>query len=145
MPDNRIRFSAQFDSSGADKVKRDRIGENVPKGGVLGIEGQSGAATGYHAHLEIWDDFGGEQGEQNRRDNQNPARFYERFYNSLESGKPGATNDAQPDNSRVDVYHHGLDSVRVEGLEGSARQKAEASLREFGKAVRIPKNHAGFG
>lgn len=23
MPDNRIRFSAQFDSSGADKVKRD--------------------------------------------------------------------------------------------------------------------------
>lgn len=126
-------------------VDQDRIGQVVPRGGVLGIEGMSGAATGYHLHAEIYDDFGGKQGEINRRDNQDPQRFYERFYNSLEAAQPTAAREAEPANTRVDVFHHGLDNVRVEGLEPGARQRAEEALRGFGTAIRGPTSHNGFG
>lgn len=94
-------------------------------------------------HLELLDDMGGVQGDINRRDNQDPQRFYERFYNSLETGQPTA-RDAEPANTRVDVFHHGLENVRVEGLEPGGRQRAEEALRGFATAIRSPKSHSGF-
>ncbi len=63
----------------------------------------------------------------------------------LEVGRPTASREAEPANSRIDVHHHGLDNVRVEGLEPGARQRAESALREFGEAIRSPKNHQGSG
>lgn len=77
MPDNRIRFSAQFDSSGADKVKRD--------------------------------------------------------LDEVREGRK-ALDDVIGSGARVR-------QEAAQGMDASA----EASLREFGRAVRGPKNHAGFG
>jgi hypothetical protein len=124
-----------------DKRGEKMIGQTLGRGDVIGMEGTSGASTGYHLDRRLL-----EENDEDKRINRDPAAFYQRYLETVGAGlEPTAAREAVPVNNRVDVYHHGLDNVRVEGPEPAARQRAEDSLRDFGNAIRVPPNHHGAG
>lgn len=119
----------------------DDLGKRYARGDVLGIEGNSGASTGYHAHIERFDDEGDEEAH---RDNTDPARFWRRFEDNV--GAAPATGASAPESTqRVEVVVRGLERVEVQGLGPQGTAGIRGAVEAFGRAIVTPESYGGIG
>ena len=116
------------------------VGKTLKRGEVIGTEGTTGSSTGYHLDLRLFDET-----EEQRRANLDPAAFYGRFLDTINTPETTKPGDSASRNGEIHVYHHGLERVSVEGLEPGATVQAETALRGFSSAIRSPRSHSGAG
>lgn len=116
------------------------VGRTLERGDVIGMEGTTGSSTGYHLDFRLL-----EEDDETKRVNKDPAAFYRRYLDSVNTGQPEASAPTPPAEMHVRVS--GLESmnVRVEGLTPAAAAQAEKHLTGFAALIRSPTNHRGWG
>jgi murein DD-endopeptidase MepM/ murein hydrolase activator NlpD len=114
-------------------------GDKVRPGDLLGLEGQTGAATGPHVHWEI------------RRDGKpvtDQREFFRLWYELMRprqgdgGGKEKEKRGDLPGRQEVVVRVEGLDRIRVEGVSGPQADRIRQGI-ELILSGAVPENHRG--
>lgn len=107
-----------------------KAGQKLHTGDLIGLEGQTGAATGPHLHMEMI---------KNGRPIQDALDWQKLFERYL--GRPqGDAGTQQPQKVVVEVQ--GLDNIRVEGVSGPQADRIRQGL-EMILGAAVPQNHRG--
>jgi murein DD-endopeptidase MepM/ murein hydrolase activator NlpD len=115
---------------------RVKPGERVRPGDLLGLEGQTGAATGPHVHWEI------------RRDGKavtDQKEFFRIWYELMRQDSGGKEKEKRGESQsrqEVVVRVEGLDRVRVEGVSGPQADRIRQGI-ELILSGAVPENHRG--
>lgn len=116
---------------------RVKPGDKVRPGDLLGLEGQTGAATGPHVHWEI---------RQGGKAVSDQKEFFRLFYEMLRGGeKTSSTAPSRPE-AVVRLEGQAGIHVRVEGLPPEAGRAMEQGIRaaiEEALKRAVPANHRG--
>jgi murein DD-endopeptidase MepM/ murein hydrolase activator NlpD len=115
-------------------------GDKVRPGDLLGLEGQTGAATGPHVHWEI------RQGGKPVTDQKEFFRlWYELMGPRQDQDGGGKEKDKRgdlPGRQEVVVRVEGLDRIRVEGVSGPQADRIRQGI-ELILSGAVPENHRG--
>ncbi len=105
-------------------------GQRLRAGDRIGLEGQTGAATGPHLHMEMI------RGGKPVTDPLDWQKLFEQYL-----GRPqGSTTE--PQERRVLVEVRGLENIRVEGVSGPQADRIREGL-EMILGAAVPQNHRG--
>jgi murein DD-endopeptidase MepM/ murein hydrolase activator NlpD len=119
---------------------RVKPGDKVRPGDLLGLEGQTGAATGPHTHWEI------RQGGKPVTDQKEFFRlWYELMGPRQDQDGGGKEKDKRgdlPGRQEVVVRVEGLDRIRVEGVSGPQADRIRQGIELILSGV-VPENHRG--
>jgi murein DD-endopeptidase MepM/ murein hydrolase activator NlpD len=119
---------------------RVKPGDKVRPGDLLGLEGQTGAATGPHVHWEI------RQGGKPVTDQKEFFRlWYELMRPRQDQDGGGKERDKRgdlPGKQEVVVRVEGLDRIRVEGVSGPQADRIRQGIELILSGV-VPENHRG--
>jgi murein DD-endopeptidase MepM/ murein hydrolase activator NlpD len=113
-------------------------GDKVRPGDLLGLEGQTGAATGPHTHWEI------RQGGKAVTDQKEFFRLWYEFMRQ-DGGGGGKEKEKRgdlPGKQEVVVRVEGLDRIRVEGVSGPQADRIRQGI-ELILSGAVPENHRG--
>jgi murein DD-endopeptidase MepM/ murein hydrolase activator NlpD len=113
-------------------------GDKVRPGDLLGLEGQTGAATGPHTHWEI------RQGGKAVTDRE---EFYRLWYEFMRQDSGGGGKEKEkrgdlPGKQEVVVRVEGLERIRVEGVSGPQADRIRQGI-ELILSGAVPENHRG--
>jgi murein DD-endopeptidase MepM/ murein hydrolase activator NlpD len=115
-------------------------GDRVRPGDLLGLEGQTGAATGPHVHWEI---------RQDGKPVTDPREFFRLWYELMRprQDRDGGSREKEkrgdlPGRQEVVVRVEGLDRIRVEGVSGPQADRIRQGI-ELILSGAVPENHRG--
>jgi murein DD-endopeptidase MepM/ murein hydrolase activator NlpD len=114
-------------------------GDKVRPGDLLGLEGQTGAATGPHTHWEI------RQGGKPVTDQKEFFRLWYELMRPRQDQDGGKEKDKRgdlPGKQEVVVRVEGLDRIRVEGVSGPQADRIRQGI-ELILSGAVPENHRG--
>jgi murein DD-endopeptidase MepM/ murein hydrolase activator NlpD len=118
---------------------RVKPGDKVRPGDLLGLEGQTGAATGPHVHWEI---------RQGGKPVTDQKEFFRLWYELMrprqdqDGGKEKEKRGDLPGKQEVVVRVEGLDRIRVEGVSGPQADRIRQGIELILSGV-VPENHRG--
>jgi murein DD-endopeptidase MepM/ murein hydrolase activator NlpD len=118
---------------------RVKPGDKVRPGDLLGLEGQTGAATGPHVHWEI---------RQGGKPVTDQKEFFRLWYELMrprqdqDGGKEKEKRGDLPGRQEVVVRVEGLDRIRVEGVSGPQADRIRQGIELILSGV-VPENHRG--
>jgi len=119
---------------------RVKPGDKVRPGDLLGLEGQTGAATGPHVHWEI---------RQGGKPVTDQKEFFRLWYELMRprqdqdgGGREKEKRGDLPGRQEVVVRVEGLDRIRVEGVSGPQADRIRQGIELILSGV-VPENHRG--